>query len=119
MKALPIYIYKNNRLGDCSNNGISSRYDEVLLVCPDGYVNIDPENPPENLVKIVEKRSYSRPGEIHRHIEPVAAPKGVGWMAGGCIAYSSDGRFNRLSGGYPLQLHDRCESQELYDRLSR
>jgi hypothetical protein len=117
MRALRIYVYKNNRLGDCSNNGISSRYDELLLVCPDGPEEVDESNPPENLVKIVERRSYSRPGEIHRHIEPVAKPKGLGWMAGGCMAYCSDSRFSKISGGYPLQLHDRCESQELYDRM--
>lgn len=115
MKALPIYVYKHNRLGDCSNYGISSRYDELLLVCPDGYIDIDESNPPENLVKVVERRLFG--SEIHRHIEPVAKPNGVGWMAGGCIAYSSDSRFSRLSGGYPLQLHDRCESQEMYDRM--
>ena len=46
MKALPIYVYKHNRLGDCSNYGISSRYDELLLVCPDGYIDIDESNPP-------------------------------------------------------------------------
>lgn len=116
MKALPISIYKNEGR-DWSNNGISSRYDELLLVHPEGFINIDENNPPKNLVKIVERKLYN--GEVHRHIEPVARPKGVGWMAGGCIAYSSDSRFNRLSGGYPLQLHDRCESQELNDLLSR
>ncbi|MBQ5658752.1 MAG: hypothetical protein IIV02_04380 [Peptococcaceae bacterium] len=116
MKALPINIYKD-RGRDWSNGGISSRYDELLLVHPEGFIEIDESNPPENLVKIVERNLFGR--GVYRHIEPVAAPKGVGWMAGGCIAYSSDSRFNRLSGGYPLQLHDRCESQELYDLLSR
>lgn len=119
MKALPIYVYRSSSIGDCSNNGISSRYDQLLLVHPEGYVVIDEENPPENLVKIVEKRSYSRPGEIYRYIEPVAEPKGLGWMAGGNIADNSDSRFCDVSGGYPLQIHDRCESQELYDILSR
>jgi hypothetical protein len=119
MKALPIYVYRNNMFGDCSNGGISSRYDKLLLIHPEGFVEIDENNPPENLVKLMEKRSYSRPGEVYRYIEPVAKPKGLGWMDGGNIAESSDSRFYDVSGGYPLKIHDRCESQELNDLLSR
>lgn len=115
MRALPIYVYKNNKFGDCSNNGISSRYDELLLIHPEGFIEVDENNPPENLVKIVERRLF---GEIHRHIEPVARPNGVGWMAGGNIGHSSDGRFSRVSGWHPLQIHDRCESQEMYDSMN-
>lgn len=119
MKALPIYVYRSNSLGDCSNNGISSRYDRLLLVHPEGFIEIDEDNLPENLVKVVEKRSYSRPGEVYRFLEPVAEPKGLGWMNGGNIGGGSDSRFDKVSGGYPLPIHDRQESQELYDLLSR
>ena len=42
----------------------------------------------------------------YKHIEPVERPTGTGWMYGGHIAYTSDGRFpNR----YPLKIHDRQE----------
>ena len=119
MKAIQINVYRSSRLGDCSNNGISSRYDSLWLIHPEGYKEIDESNPPENLVKLVEKRSYSRPGEVYRYLEPVAEPNGLGWMHGGNIGESSDSRFYDVSGGYPLPIHDRCESQEMYDRLSR
>ena len=38
MRALPINVYKNENSADCSNNGISSRYSRVLLVCEDGPI---------------------------------------------------------------------------------
>ena len=47
MRALSISVYRNNRYGDCTNGGISSRYDELLCLCDDGPVVIDPDNPPD------------------------------------------------------------------------
>ncbi len=116
MRALPIEIFKSE-FGDCSNGGISSKYKEILVECPDGHIEIDENNPPENLCKIVtEDFGFA----VVQHVEPVVRPNGVGWMYGGCIVDTSDSRWSRLKGNYyPLKLHDRCESQELYDTLSR
>ena len=114
MRALPLEIFKSH-LGDCSNGGISSRYKEILLICPQGHVEVDENNPPENLCKLVERNIF---GEVYKHVEPIAKPNGVGWMASGAIVYTCDSRFRDMS-AYPLVLHDRCESQELYDMLSR
>ena len=112
MKALPIYVYRN-RMADCTNNGISSRYDELLLICEDGFIEVDENNLPENLVKVVTRKLWD--GE-YKHIEPVAAVKAgnVGYMYGGNIASSSDSRFRRIA-EYPLRIHDRQETQALYD----
>lgn len=116
MRALPIEIFKS-KFGDCSNGGISSKYNEILVECPDGYIEVDENNLPENFCKIVTRDLGFA---VVQHVEPVARPKGVGWMAGGCIVDTSDSRWSRLKGNYyPLKLHDRCESQELYDALSR
>ena len=115
MKALPLSIYEDKRIGNCSNNGISSRYTEVLLICEEGFIDIDEDNPPENLVKMVTRHLF---GKDYKHIEPVARSNGVGWMSGGSLVYSCDSRFRRMS-DYPLSFHDRQESQEIYDRLSR
>lgn len=114
MKALPISVYKDNN-GDCSNGGITSRYDRLLLVCDEGFIEVDETNPPENLVKIVTRKLF---GEEYKHIEPVAKTDAgcVGWMSGGCIGYSCDSRFSRMS-RYPLSIHDRQESQELNDMM--
>lgn len=114
MKAIRISVYRDSRLGDCSNHGITSRYDSLLLVCKDGYINIDENNIPENCVEIVDGyRGY-------KYLKPLKeVPSGLlGYMDGGAVGYSNDSRFWELS-PYPLKVHDRTESQELYDMLSR
>ena len=110
MKALPIWVFKSG-LGDCTNGGITSRYDRLLLVCDEGFIDIDENEPPENTVKLVERLIC---GRIYKHIEPIANPTHLGWMHGGNLAYSSDSRFPH---DYPLCVHDRQETQEQYDAL--
>lgn len=114
MKALRINVYKWN-LGDRTNGGISSKYDDLLLVCNEGYIDIDENNLPENLVKIVVRKLFG--GKEYKHIEPYKPADKVGWMSGGNFAYSCDSRFHELS-DYPLPIHDRQETQEQYDHLS-
>lgn len=115
MKALPISVYKNGRYGDCTNGGITSRYNELLLICETGFVTVDEDNLPENLVKVVTRTIG---GREYKHIEPVAnTDRGsVGWMYGGNLAYCSDSRFREFS-EYPLCVHDRQESQKQYDAM--
>lgn len=110
MKALPIYVFRNDVFAGCSNGGISEKYDKLLLVCGDGYVDIDESSPPENLVHITDAITG------YKRIEPVAKvkPGNVGWMDGGAIAYCSDSRF----ASNPLRIHDRQESRYMYDLLS-
>lgn len=112
MKALPIEVYRNNGT-DSTNGGISSKYDALLLICDEGYIAIDENNLPENLVKVVTRYLF---GKVFKHIEPYAAPTQLGWMSGGNIAYTCDSRF---PSDYPLQIHDRQETQETYDLLTR
>lgn len=51
----------------------------------------------------------------HWALVPVLQPKGaVGPMSDGNLAYSSDSRIDRV-----YHIHDRFESQEMYDSLSR
>jgi len=109
-KALPVDIYKN-RGKDYSNHGISSEYDEILLLCDDGFIDVDLDNPPENLCKIVRRTLFGREAD---YIEPMVAPKGAGWMYGGTMCYSSDARFDS---DHPLCLHDRQETWEQYDMM--
>lgn len=118
VKALPIDVYRDARRKgyDCTNGGITSRYDTLLLICEEGYETVDLDNPPENLVKIVTRHLF---GKEYKHIEPYAKVDSgcVGWMSGGNIASSCDSRFSRMS-RYPLSVHDRQETQEQYDALS-
>lgn len=120
MKALPIEVYRTRHEGyfgdvDCTNGGITSRYDRLLLVCDEGFIEVDENNPPENLVVMVTRRLW---GSEYKHIEPYASTDSgcVGWMSGGNLAYTCDSRFSKMS-QYPLSVHDRQETQELYNAM--
>ena len=112
MKCIPAYIYRDHG-GDCSNGGLSSKVDNVFVPHPRGWYDAEEDDP--KLVKIV-KNDYGF-GE-YVHAEPVAEkPKGhVGYMMGGTFIYSSDSRFREIH-PYPIPLHDRTETQELYDSM--
>ncbi len=117
-KALKLEIYKHKG-DDCSNGGISSKYNEILLLNDKGNYEVDLNNPPENLC-VLEKRELW--GEPHWFVRPYAdCPEGhVGWMYGGCIVDTCDGRMESpFMTSSPLHLHDRSESQKMYDALSR
>lgn len=117
-KALPVNIYKHKG-DDCSNGGISSRYNEILLLCDDGFINVDMDNPPENLCKVVKRNLWGR-GYVH--IEPIKeiGKDRTGYMHGGCVVSTSDSRFGRATGvDYPVNLHDRTETWQEYDMMSR
>lgn len=113
--ALRVDIFKSQNLGDCSNDGISTFYDDILLLCDEGYIEVDLNNPPTNLCKVVERPFGTKA------VEPYVKPNEgwIGWMYGGTIVDSSDSRFNEMSGGVPLHLHDRQETYETYEMLSR
>ncbi len=115
MKCISVGIYKHG-CHDCSNGGISSEFDEVLIPHEQGYLNVDETNSPANLCKVVTKDFGF---EIYTFCEPWASVDDgcVGWMAGGSIIYSCDSRFRELS-KYPICLHDRQEPQEMYDAMS-
>lgn len=115
MKALPLYVYSNKGFKGCSNNGISEKYDRLLLIHEEGFIDIDENDLPENLVKVVTRNLF---GREYKHIEPYKKADKVGYMSGGSLAYSSDSRFRKVS-EYPLSIHDRQETQEQYDQLSR
>lgn len=115
MRGLYVDVYRTPGLSDCTNGGISSKYDRLLLIGIEGPEEIDPDNLPENAVKI---GGVYIAGEYHYHLRPVKEPDPdcAGWMCGGNIAYTSDSRFPH---DYPLRIHDRQESWEEYEHLSR
>ena len=117
MKALRVNVYKSGR-GDCTNNGVSNRYNELLVLCYDGNVEVNGDEPNLCMVDTIHIGMMTT-----YHIEPMKKPdKGcVGWMMGGNYAASSDGRFARLVGGMygAVAIHDRQETTEDYDMYSR
>ena len=46
MKAIPVNVFRNGKY-DCTNGGISSRFPSLLVVCDDGWIDIDENKKPE------------------------------------------------------------------------
>ena len=110
MRAIEAFIYRSPTLGDCSNGGISSRFDRVLIPHPEGPVEIDEGKPlPKNLCEVVRRTIC---GREYVHVQPHGTrASGRCAMNGGCFAYSCGGRFAEAvcNGGHPVALHDRFE----------
>ena len=118
---LPVDVYRF-RLSDCSNGGVSSFCDELLVACESGHRTFDADQEIPLNFCMVRKRSlyYAISHEIAgSHIDIVPAtideagrvvPRPGWWMFGGNIADSCDSRFHDLTGHYyPLHIHDRKE----------
>lgn len=118
MKTLPVGVYRNAWIGDCTNDGISASQERLYLVCDQGFHDLPDGDP--RLIRLV-KRSFHGGESAHLSVEPVNDPrygdgKHVGPMFGGNFVYTSDSRF---PSDYPIPIHDRFETQEQYDQLSR
>ena len=117
IKALPIYVYRCSRV-DCTLGGISSKYDQLLIACPDGHVEIDSENVPENFAMVEMRKPFGLmdaiptiyPAEINENGE-IVKRGGKWWMMGGNYGATSDSRFSRLINGMygAVAIHDRYE----------
>lgn len=123
---LPAQIYKHNGQS-YSNGGLSERVDEVTIVNIDGPFEPTDKAPAvllvrgnlPNTAKIVPA---SKLGETWFQLCP---EKLVGPMSGGTFVSTSDSRLSeavrKLTGSYSsiVPLHDRFETVELYNTLSR
>ena len=111
IKAMSANIYKHKGQ-DFSNHGISEKYDEILYESPDGYVELDTEDLPENFCVLVKRELW---GEKHYYFAPKTLIDAGKWvMSGGTIVSSSDSRYGEALGettGRPIPLHDRVEQQ--------
>lgn len=111
MKAITARVYRSGIAGDCSCGGISSRYDEVLVPCPDGFIDIDESKDlPPNLVEIRFREFYDCK---FPYVVPYGANDGASRpMFGGTFVYTSDSRFMEMAdcGGFPVPFHDRFEN---------
>ena len=110
INALAVSVFRFP-LGDCTNNGISSWFDELLIACPDGPRSFFSEHEvPLNFCMI--ERTFGVAHLVPATVdENGCVVKRPGWyMHGGNIADTSDSRFRELSGvHYPLHIHDRSE----------
>lgn len=119
MKGLRASIYNNAEYGNCSNGGISAKCKQVTIVGP-GIPEIFEANEEAPAVEIerrmigrdevVSARPYGKPSDTKEYAGP---------MFGGCFIYTSDSRFRELVSPQPVALHDRFESWEMYDFMSK
>ncbi|MBQ6734861.1 MAG: hypothetical protein IJR00_08135 [Lachnospiraceae bacterium] len=112
---LTIEVYKDNAIGDCTNGGISGRFNTLLLACKRGPWHFESEKEtPLNLCMVERRQLFS---VTYTDIIPAAindagevVPRPGWWMFGGNIAYTSDNRFSEAVGhSYPLKIRDRRE----------
>lgn len=125
--AFYVNVYRSNALGDCTNGGVSSRHDVLLVLCTktntpsDVRVHVDLDNPPDNLAKIVT--SPFGGAHIEPYVNAGATANGTpyygGYMFGGNYAATSDAPLARALRAFEhddvfifdgaLPIHDRVE----------
>ena len=113
MKGLSVYVYKNTNHGDCTLNGISSKFSN-LIILPTESTRIAGINIPG-----IFSPHEDCPGIYIFHRpqfnDLIACPDieyGAGkvwWMFGGNFIYTSDGRFPSKN---PIKVFDRNESSK-------
>ena len=116
-KTLPVYVYRSP-LGDCTNGGLSASLQIMCLACPDGWLDVEDDDP--RLLRLEARDFHRRKSPPYLVAIPVnpglPTEKNVGPMFGGNFIWTSDSRF---PGDYPIPIHDRWETAEQYDILSR
>ena len=121
MRKLFVSIYKKGK-SDCTNGGASSRYDYMTAF--DGDIKEIENYVRENSIDIdeclyvVRRESW---GEQQPYLTPLAyaikKPNGIVMFGGNYC--KGDSRWKEWFGHYyPLPIHDRCETQEEYERMS-
>jgi hypothetical protein len=108
---LIVSVLRDSDLGDCTAGGISSKFNKLTVINVPGPFDPTPDAP----AAVLENGPLGS-----MKIVPVFKPEGtIGPMFGGNYAASSDSRFRKAAGFYgAVAIHDRFESQEMYELLS-
>jgi hypothetical protein len=110
MKGLLVFVLRGT--SDCTNGGITSICDKFIL-CGEGIPEIFEPSPETPALRLVKRNI----GGDYYHAEPVVQPKGLcGPMAGGNYITTSD---SRMPVRYPISVHDRFETAQMNELLSR
>ena len=110
-----LYQKCGNQISDCTNGGVTSTNDYFVLV-PEGV-----EIPTESRWPVLKVIRRNIGGRDYLHAEPVTppGPNRTPYMFGGNYVTTSDSRYREWVCDYPIAVHDRSETWEQYDRLSR
>lgn len=111
MKGLLVSTYRSQH--DATNGGISSKYDQFILVAPGLLPEIFESS--DHCPALLMIRSPLGEDWIAVPAEG-RDPEKVGWMFGGNFVYTSDSRFIPR---HPIRVHDRQETQSQYETLTK
>ena len=120
MAKLSVSVYRWN-LGDCTADGVTSKVDSIMLF-DNQKEALEYEKETGKRALYLENRKLSWHKEPYKTAYPASGlhRNSVGWMMGGNFVYCSHSGFSEIFGtSYPIPVHDRQESQEVYDALSR
>ena len=114
VKTLPVEVYYNSRYRECANGGITAQEETLYLVDVPGAFFEMPDNDPR-LLRLVNFRTAGGGEYIHAEmVNPGLSGSMAGPMMGGNFVYSCDSRF---PSAYPIPVHDRYESWDLYNLM--
>lgn len=108
-QALAVDVYRNNN-GQCSNNGVSHRYDQLLVIGVEGTEVVNLNNPPENAVWLLAKPqgTLEAPFYCVAPLDSVNCGGKKYYANGGNVCATSDSRWGVR---YALPVLDRDESK--------
>jgi len=124
MKKSRVSVYCTRDLGDCTNDGVSSRHERMTLFydctrqeavdyCRENGIDTD-----ECLW--LQHRQLFGYGHDYMAAIPLLKGKGCGPMMGGNFVYTSSSDLPRWDGWLhaPIPVHDRYETEEQYRAMS-
>lgn len=116
LTGLTVGVFREVDFPDCTANGITSKVSRIILV-DDSIEGPFKVQEGETYLVLIRRTLF---GRVYIHAEPRVNGKelkGDGFgMFGGNFIYSSDSRFPN---DYPIGVHDRFETPEEYEALSR
>lgn len=123
MEKLFVTVFRPAGYPDCTGNGLSSRVDSSTL-----FFDCSREEAiewcksngksSEYMFFLVKRELW---GEDHSYAEPLIKPENRAQVFGGNFLYTSDSRMYKTGGIYkaPVPIHDRFETWEDFDVMSR
>lgn len=111
-KGLIVSVFESKSEGNCSANGISSKYKRLILLPNETHPKIPKIFDAENLDEYIVIKTKNHVDRTYYYatkaFETDEDKKRAGPMFGGQFIYTSDSRFPH---DYPISIHDRYEEQ--------
>ena len=123
MNRLFVTIFRPAGFPDCTGNGLSSKVNSAFLffdcTAIDAIMWCKKHEKDPSKQFFLKKRDLW--GEDHSYAEPLIKPNDKAQLFGGNFLYTSDSNMYKTGGIYkvPIPIHDRFETWEEFDGLSK